>query len=89
MQPHEKKTFIVRDANGEDREIATTKLFVGNIPLSFSKEDISKAVKKLNYALNYLTREAEMTTANLRGGRLTDDLFLSQSRLNHCQRKCQ
>ena len=89
VQPHEKKTFIVRDANGEDREIATTKLFVGNIPLSFSKEDISKAVKKLKYALNYLTREAEMTTANLRGGRLTDDLFLSQSRLNHCQRKCQ
>lgn len=89
VQPREKNPFLVRDANGEDREIATTKLFVGNIPLSFSKEDISKAVKKLKYALNYLTREAETTTANLRGGRLADDLFLSQSRLNHCQRKCQ
>ena len=41
----------MRDANGGDREIATTKLFVGNIPLSFSNEDITKAVNKLGLQL--------------------------------------
>ncbi len=51
VQPREKNPFLVRDANGEDREIATTKLFVGNIPMSFSNEDISTAVKKLGVQL--------------------------------------
>ena len=51
VQPHEKNPFTVRDANGEDREIVTTKLFMGNIPLPFSNEDITIAVNKLGVQL--------------------------------------
>ena len=47
MQPRDGNFFIVRDTNGEDREIVTTKLFVGNILLSFSNEDIIKAANRL------------------------------------------
>lgn len=36
--------FLLRD--GTDREIETTKLFVGNVPISYSNTEISKALKK-------------------------------------------
>ena len=35
-----KKTFIVRNQNGEEREAPSTKLVIGNIPKSFSNDEI-------------------------------------------------
>ena len=65
------------------------KLFVGNIPLSFSNEDITKAVNKLGVQLRSKLFDAQGRHDRLHDGRLGDDLFLSQSRLGHCQRRCQ
>ena len=41
-----RKPLLQCDANGEYMEIATRKLFVANIPLSFSNEDITKSSKQ-------------------------------------------
>ena len=42
----ERITFIVVDNKGE-REIPATRLTIGNLPLSFSNEEISKYISKL------------------------------------------
>ena len=46
VTPKDKNPFIVVDNKGE-REIPATRLTIGNLPLSFSNEEISKYISKL------------------------------------------
>ena len=43
--------FLVKSPNGEEAEIPATKLIINNIPLSFSDDEILKAVKALGVSV--------------------------------------
>ena len=45
-QPNDKNPFVVCAENGQEREIPSTRLTIGNIPLSFSNEEILKSIEQ-------------------------------------------
>lgn len=48
VQPRDKNPFIVTDGpNGEEREIPSVRLTIGNIPLSVSNDEILKTIEQL------------------------------------------
>ena len=44
IQPWDKTPFIMRE-DGQEREIPSTKLVIGNVPLSYNKSDIVKVIE--------------------------------------------
>lgn len=46
VSPFDKNPFIVRSADG-DEEVKTTKLIIGNIPISYSNDEIEKKVVQM------------------------------------------
>ena len=47
-QPKDKNPLVMREENGQEREIPSTRLTIGNIPLSFSTEEILKSMEQLS-----------------------------------------
>ena len=46
-QPRDKNSFVVCEENGQEKEIPSTRLAVGNIPISFSNEEILRFIEQL------------------------------------------
>ena len=47
----DKNPYLVRSLDGKEEETPTTKVIVGNVPISFSDQEILKSVRELGCTL--------------------------------------